>query len=95
MGADLAKDLAQVRPTLHVVVSWQTQSWDRPFEDFRRVFQRGVKNAPPAAGVLRELAPEKPTRPMPHDAMVELTLKKWLPKLLAPAPSKGPGDTSR
>lgn len=94
MGTDLAKDLAQVRPTLHVVVSWQTQSWDRPFEDFRRVFQRELKNAPPAAGVLRELTPEKPTRPMPHDAMVELTLKKWLPKLLAPPPSKGPGEAS-
>ena len=80
----VSKELAQVRPTLNVVVSWQTLSWDRPFNDFRRVFEREVQKTKPAAGVLRALTLEKPTRPMPHDAMVELTLQKWLPKLLPP-----------
>jgi hypothetical protein len=85
MGTDLARDLARLRPALNVVVAWQTQSWQaRPLDDFRAVFLREVQKAKPSAGVLRELLPERPTAPMPHDAMVELTLKKWLPKLLSP-----------
>jgi hypothetical protein len=91
MGTDLARDLARLRPTLNVVVAWQAQGWkDRPFDDFRATFLREVKKAPPSAGVLRELSFEQPTQPMPHDAMVELTLKKWLPKLLTSPPSGKP-----
>jgi hypothetical protein len=88
MLLDLAKDLAHVRPTTHVIVSWQSLSWpEREFGAFKSVFLREVKKAPPvAAGVLRELDEEQPTAPMPHDAMVSITLKKWLPRLLSPAP---------
>ena len=36
MGGDLAKELVHLRSDLHVIVSWQTMSWDsRPFDDFR------------------------------------------------------------
>ncbi|MGK3988404.1 hypothetical protein WME99_35505 [Sorangium sp. So ce136] len=90
MDVDLALPLARSAPTTHVVVSWQTMSWARrPFGDFRRAFQRGVDAHPAAPGVLRELEHLHPTEPMPHDAMVPLVLRRWLPPLLSPgaAPS--------
>ncbi|WP_438006617.1 hypothetical protein WME89_49950 [Sorangium sp. So ce321] len=90
MDVDLALPLARSAPTTHVVVSWQTMSWvRRPFGDFRRAFQRGVDAHPAAPGVLRELEHLVPTEPMPHDAMVPLVLRRWLPPLLSPgaAPS--------
>ncbi|WP_437755339.1 hypothetical protein [Sorangium sp. So ce1389] len=90
MDADHALPLARSAPTTHVVISWQTMSWARrPFGDFRRAFQRGVDAHPAAPGVLRELEHLHPTEPMPHDAMVPLVLRRWLPPLLSPdaAPS--------
>ncbi|WP_437733659.1 hypothetical protein [Sorangium sp. So ce1335] len=85
MDADIAAPLAQSPPTTHVVVSWQTLSWPRrPFADFRRAFQRGVDARPAVPGVLRELEHLQPTEPMPHDAMVPLVLRRWLPSLLSP-----------
>ncbi|WP_437326145.1 hypothetical protein [Sorangium sp. So ce381] len=90
MDVDIALPLARSRPTTHVVVSWQTMTWvKRPIADFRRAFQRGVDAHPAAPGVLRELEPLIPTEPMPHDAMVPLVLRRWLPPLLSPdaAPS--------
>jgi hypothetical protein len=90
MDVDIALPLARSRPTTHVVVSWQTMTWvKRPIADFRRAFQRGVEAHPAAPGVLRELEPLVPTEPMPHDAMVPLVLRRWLPSLLSPdaAPS--------
>ncbi|WP_433931746.1 hypothetical protein AB3662_45510 [Sorangium cellulosum] len=84
MDADIAVPLAQSPPTTHVVVSWQTLSWARrPFVDFRRAFQRGIDARPAAPGVLRELEHLHPTEPMPHDAMVPLVLRRWLPSLLS------------
>lgn len=83
MLTDEARDLAHLRPSTHVIIAWQSISWQsRGFADFRAYFQREVKKAPPPAGILRELSFEQPTQPMPHDAMVGLTLKKWLPRLL-------------
>ncbi|WP_437832508.1 hypothetical protein [Sorangium sp. So ce1153] len=90
MDVDLALPLARTAPTTHVVVSWQTMSWARrPFVEFRRAFQRGVDAHPAAPGVLRELEHLQPAEPMPHDAMVPLVLRRWLPPLLSPdaAPS--------
>ncbi|WP_437779418.1 hypothetical protein [Sorangium sp. So ce1097] len=85
MDADVAAPLAQAPPTTHVVVSWQTLSWARrPFADFRRVFERAAFAHPAAPGVLRELEHLHPTEPMPHDAMVPLVLRRWLPSLLSP-----------
>ncbi|MEO7327120.1 MAG: hypothetical protein ABI193_00985 [Minicystis sp.] len=86
MRPELARSLARANPTTHVVVSWQSRTWsDRPFDDFRSVFAAEQAKAPPGEGVLRELAYESPTDPGPHDAMVPLTLRKWLPRIL-PAP---------
>jgi hypothetical protein len=91
MATDFAKDLAHAPPATNVIVSWQSISWeDRLFDDFRHVFKRELKKAnPPLDGVLRELDYEQPTQGGPHDAMVGLTLRRWLPKLVPPpAPPK-------
>lgn len=90
MLPDFAEVLAGARSDLHVVVSWQTQSWaKRPFELFRSRFTTSVKKNPPAAGFLRELEHVKVKEPMPHDAMVGITLARWLPTLL-PVASPSP-----
>jgi hypothetical protein len=79
-----ATQLAKTRPTTHVVVSWQMLSWQkRPIRDFRTAFERAVDRNKPEPGVLRELEQLTPTEAMPHDAMVPLVLKRWLPKLLS------------
>ena len=86
MATDFAKDLAHAPPATNVVVSWQSMSWeDRFFDDFRSVFKRELKKAePPLEGVLRELDYQQPTQGSAHDAMVGLTLKRWLPRLVPP-----------
>jgi len=90
MLPDLAPALAADRSKMHVIVSWQTLSWGkRPFQDFRAAFERVVQARPAEPGFLRELEHVRPREPMPHDAMVGLTLGRWLPVLLpvlAPAP---------
>jgi hypothetical protein len=91
MMPTVGAELARAHPSTHVIVSWQTQTWARrPFADFKATFLREVEKAPPNAGVFRELEAARPTEPMPHDAMVPLTFRTWLPKLLgnpsAPAP---------
>ncbi len=91
MATDFAKDLAHAPPATNVIVSWQSISWaDRLFDDFRQVFKRELKKAaPPLEGVLRELDYQQPTQAGPHDAMVGLTLRRWLPRLVPPpAPAK-------
>ncbi len=65
----------------HVVVGYQTLAWKRPFKAFSRVFARGVKRYPAAAGILRELDHQKPAH-APHDATVKLTCERWLPRIL-------------
>jgi hypothetical protein len=85
MLTDEAYALVHLRPTTHVVVSWQSISWDsRAFADYKGLFKRELKKNPAPPGVLRELVFEQPTVGMPHDAMVGISLKKWLPKLLGP-----------
>ncbi len=88
MLLDFAEVLATSRSDMHVVVSWQTQSWNkRPFDLFRSTFTGLVKKNPPAQGFLRELEHVRVTEPMAHDAMVGITLGRWLPTLLPVAPS--------
>jgi hypothetical protein len=96
MLLDLAKELAHVRPTTHVVVSWQQISWpEREFGAFKSLFLHEVKKAPSvAAGVLRELDFQQPAEMSPHDAMVGITLRRWLPKLLPPPPDTGVATTA-
>jgi hypothetical protein len=90
MMLDLAKELAHVRPTTNVIVTWQTMSWpERDFGGFTTVFKREVKKAPPNAGVLRELDYVEPKVPSAHDALVGITLRRWLPALL-PVPAVTP-----
>jgi hypothetical protein len=84
MLPEIAKGLASARADMHVVVSWQTLSWSkRPIDAFRTAFLAGVQQSPPAPGILRELEHVRPKEPMPHDAMVGITLGHWLPELLA------------
>jgi hypothetical protein len=99
---DEAVNLAHLRPSTNVVVSWQSISWeDRFFDDFRNAFKREVKKAPAPAGILRELDYQQPSVASPHDAMVGITLRKWLPRLVpgpaapgAPATAKAIADSS-
>lgn len=85
MSVGLAKSLAKAEKTTHVVVTWQTVSWDREFAAFKRVFADQQKATPPDAGVLRELD-ALPALPRAHDATVGQTFEKYLPRLFAPAP---------
>jgi len=95
MLPDMAKALAGSRSDMHVIVSWQTLSWaKRPFGEFRSVFTKGTAQSPAAPGFLRELEHVTPREPMPHDAMVGLTLGRWLPTLLMTAPPVGPTSTA-
>jgi pimeloyl-ACP methyl ester carboxylesterase len=85
MLPDLADVLAGARSDMHVVVSWQTQSWaKRPFDGFRSRFTSLIKKNPPSPGFFRELEHVRVKEPMPHDAMVGIALGRWLPTLLAP-----------
>jgi pimeloyl-ACP methyl ester carboxylesterase len=89
---DLAKELAHLRPTTHVIVSWQMLSWpERDFNGFKAVFLRESKKAPPSPGVFRELDFMQPNVPGAHDALVGITLRRWLPKLVPP-PDAPPSD---
>jgi predicted Zn-dependent peptidase len=91
MLPSVAVELARAHPSTHIVVSWQTQTWaKRPIAGFKSAFLKEITITPPNPGVLRELEHVTPTEPMPHDAMVPLTLKTWLPRLLAPSPRPTP-----
>ena len=71
-------------PASHVIVSWQPLTWTkRPIRDFEQAFLREVAQRPAAPGVLREVEQLRPADPMPHDAMVPLVLRRWLPSLLS------------
>jgi hypothetical protein len=83
MFLDLAKELAHAPASTHVIVSWQSISWvDRDFTGFKTVFTKEVKKVPPSAGVLRELDFVAQPGPSAHDALVGITLRRWLPRLL-------------
>lgn len=93
MLLDLAVHMAKSPPTTHVVVTWQNLSWpDREFDAFKAVFKKEAKKAPANAGVLRELSFEQPTIGSAHDAMVQLTLRKYLPRILGPGTPSEPPD---
>ncbi|MFO0553571.1 MAG: hypothetical protein U0271_34635 [Polyangiaceae bacterium] len=83
MPGSLASSLGAVDAATHVIVTWQTVSWDREFEVFRKLFMKEVKSHPPNEGTLRELD-QLPARPKAHDATVKQTFDKWLPRLLPP-----------
>lgn len=82
MAGSLAESLGRAHPGTHVVVTWQTASWERNFKLFEAVFKKEVAAHPPSAGVLRELSALTPLA-RAHDATVGQTFEKWLPRLLA------------
>jgi hypothetical protein len=85
MDVDTATVLAGAPQTAHVIVSWQPITWTkRPVRDFERAFRREVALHPPVPGVLRTVEQLHPSDPRPHDAMVPLVLRRWLPSLLSP-----------
>jgi hypothetical protein len=95
MGLDLATALGQARKSLNVIVTWQALTWgNRPFKDFRTAFEREVQKSPADAGILRTLDSMTPKTGGPHDAMVGLTLRKYLPILLPPPKSASPAGQS-
>lgn len=93
MGLGLARQLRQVDDKTAVVVTYQTQTWTkRPFSDFKRTFRAARPNPTELApAATREVEALQPREPFPHDALVHLTLERWLPRWLSPAaPSAGP-----
>jgi hypothetical protein len=83
MGGGLAQRLGAAKPSTHVVVTYQSITWSRPFDLFRTVFEREAKASPPDAGVLRIVEQQTP-KVSPHNETLPITLKKWLPRLLPP-----------
>lgn len=81
MHGALAEALGHAHPDTHVVVTWQTASWDRNFKHFEEVFSKTTAENAPHAGILRELD-NLPAQPLAHDATVGQTYAKWLPRLL-------------
>ncbi|NUP05329.1 MAG: hypothetical protein HOW73_04625 [Polyangiaceae bacterium] len=84
MAGPLAEALGSAPPKTHVVVTWQTTTWDRNFDHFRKTFDKAVKAHPAEEGTLRELDP-LPSLPRAHDATVKQTFDKWLPRVLPPS----------
>lgn len=89
MGLGLARQLREVNHETAVVVTYQTQTWTkRPFSDFRRAFQTARPSPTELApAAVRTIEAMRPREPFPHDALVHLTLEKWLPRWLSPAAS--------
>ncbi len=81
MPGSLAESLGRAPSDVHVLVTWQTATWDRNFSHFRATFERERKAHPEASGTLRELD-QLPNLPRSHDATVKQTFDKWLPRLL-------------
>jgi hypothetical protein len=86
MGLGLAQKLKQVDAATAVVVTYQAQTWTkRPFTDFKRAFRvvrPGSVDAGPAP--VREVELIQPREAFPHDALVHLSLERWLPRWLGP-----------
>lgn len=90
MDPEVGLALVRAPTETRVIVTWQTQGWlTRPIAQFTRSFRREAALAgldPSRQRVLDHLSVKEP---MPHDAMVPLTLRKWLPLLLG-APARAP-----
>ena len=85
--ARVAAALRDAPPTTHVWAYWQTSSWERDVDGFRRAFL-----APPAAptDAVDRRAERAPIEgPGAHDAILPWALRRALPKLLGPAPAPG------
>jgi hypothetical protein len=85
MSLALAKSLAEAHSSTHVFVTWQAATWDRPFKDFRSVFEKTRSEHPEDSGVARVLDQLK-AEGRAHDQTVPQTFVKLLPRLLPPTP---------
>jgi hypothetical protein len=86
LAPDNAPGLTTLAPSTDIVVTYQTRSWDRPFDAFRAGFF-----AARVADVSRErtfamtvFEERWPPGAHIHNAMVEDTLRAYLPRALAP-----------
>lgn len=76
-----AKTFGNAPPGTDLFVSYQTYTWDRPFAAFTDVFNEATRGRTSTRQV-EELKPKDV--PGAHDALVGLSLEKWLPGLLKP-----------
>jgi pimeloyl-ACP methyl ester carboxylesterase len=79
MSVTDARVLAAAPPWTDVVVTWQPFTWKRPFEDYQTTF----RETKPPEGSLRALEEFHPEHGNAHNVMVELTLEKYLARVLA------------
>ncbi len=91
MSPDTAPLLALTDHRTKVIVSWQTHSWSsRALGAFTKAFRHAVTEAGFPPDTIRELEHRRNIKqPMPHDAMVPLTLNRWLPRLIGKTTEAG------
>ncbi len=83
LAPSTAKLLAATSSARDVIVSYQDLLWsERPFLEFRRSFEGALQTAWPRG--LRVLERHEPIGENPHLALVEDTVRRWLPRILPP-----------
>jgi hypothetical protein len=88
--------LVELPPSVDVIVSFQTRSWPRPFDEFTRAFVEPRRRKTSLLGAARAplvVSEERvPTGAHVHNAMVEDALRAYLPNILARelSPKNGP-----
>ena len=80
--------LALAPPETDVVIAWQPNGWNRPFEDFQRVFEREAEHR--HARGLRLVEQVVIGVPNAHNAIVQASLTSWLPRWIPPEQSLSP-----
>jgi len=68
-----------------VVVTWQPFTWDRPIDDFSDAFLSTSRRR--QARGLRSVLRYEFSDAHPHNAMVAMSLERWLPVWLPPVPT--------
>jgi pimeloyl-ACP methyl ester carboxylesterase len=72
--------LALSPPETDVYSTWQPLGWSRAFDKYVKTFEANNHAPPSSVRVIEEMHP--PMGGRPHDQMVALTLKKYLPQAL-------------
>jgi pimeloyl-ACP methyl ester carboxylesterase len=106
LAPDNAPLLTTLAPSTDVVVTYQTRTWDRPFDAFREGFfdARANQVSREKTFAMTVFEERSPAGPHIHNAMVEDTLRAYLPRALAvrvkpeaasavPAAGKFPAET--
>jgi hypothetical protein len=81
MAKSNAHLLAPTTSAHDVIVTYQEELWsERPFSEFRATWEHALQRPPPAGlRILERLAPNSPNA---HLAIVEQTIRSWLPRIL-------------